>query len=272
MENVLNFSQGRVPLLISMPHAGLRLTPVVVEGLIPEAQSLPDTDWHLPRLYDFAEQMGASILAAEYSRFVIDLNRPDDDQPLYTGATTGLYPATLFDGRPLFRKGLEPSVQERTLYLEKIWNPYHRTLQQELARLRAEFGYALLFDAHSIRSVIPHLFQGRLADFNLGTFKGASCDLQLATRLESVCATHSGYSHVLNGRFKGGHITRQYGNPAERIHAVQLELAQCTYMEEVEPFGFRSDLAAPTRVVLKQLLETMLAWGRETFPMLEGDT
>lgn len=130
MDKVLNFKQGRVPLLISMPHAGLRLTPAVEAGLIPEAQSLPDTDWHIPTLYDFAEELGASTLSAEYSRFVIDLNRPSDDKPLYAGATTGLYPATLFDGVALFREGLEPSPAERATYLQKIWGPYHRALQE----------------------------------------------------------------------------------------------------------------------------------------------
>lgn len=119
MDKVLSFKQGRVPLLISMPHAGLRLTPAVEAGLIPEAQSLPDTDWHIPTLYDFAEALGASTLSAEYSRFVIDLNRPSDDKPLYAGATTGLYPATLFDGVPLFREGQVPSEEERVTYLQK---------------------------------------------------------------------------------------------------------------------------------------------------------
>ncbi|WP_339529403.1 N-formylglutamate deformylase [Pseudomonas mucidolens] len=265
MDNVLNFKQGRVPLLISMPHAGLRLTPAVEAGLIAQAQSLPDTDWHIPRLYDFAEALGASTLAAEYSRFVIDLNRPADDKPLYAGATTGLYPATLFEGVPLFREGMEPSKVERSTYLEQVWMPYHQTLHAELARLKAEFGYALLFDAHSIRSVIPHLFEGKLPDFNLGTFNNAACDPQLASQLEAICAEHRQYTHVLNGRFKGGHITRHYGNPAENIHAVQLELGQCTYMEEFEPFNYRADLAEPTRVVLKQLLQGLLAWGRQRY-------
>ncbi|WP_017903209.1 N-formylglutamate deformylase [Pseudomonas asplenii] len=265
MDNVLNFKKGRVPLLISMPHAGLKLTPAVRDGLVPEALGLPDTDWHIPRLYDFAEELGASTLAAEYSRFVIDLNRPSDDKPLYVGATTGLFPATLFDGVPLFQDGRAPSAQERAGYLKQVWTPYHRTLQEELARLKAEFGYALLFDAHSIRSVIPHLFEGQLPDFNLGTFNGASCDAQLAARLEGICAGHPAYSHVLNGRFKGGHITRHYGNPAEHIHAVQLELGQRNYMEEFEPFNYRSDLAEPTQVVLRELLEGLLAWGRERY-------
>lgn len=260
MDKVLSFSQGRLPLLISMPHAGLKLTPAVRDGLVPAAQSLPDTDWHILQLYDFARNMGASVVAAEYSRFVIDLNRPEDDQPLYAGATTGLFPATLFNGEPLFEEGKEPSATERAGYLEAIWRPYHDTLRNELARLKAEFGYALLWDAHSIRSLVPHLFDGKLPDFNLGTFNGASCDPELAGRLKAVCAGAPDYTHVLNGRFKGGHITRHYGDPAKDIHAVQLELAQSTYMEEVEPFAYREDLAGPTQMVLRGLLEEVLTW------------
>ncbi|RJX76229.1 N-formylglutamate deformylase [Pseudomonas sp. LS-2] len=265
MDKVLSFTRGRVPLLISMPHPGLNLTPVVRDGLVDEAVSLPDTDWHIPRLYDFAHDLGASTLAAEYSRFVIDLNRPSDDKPLYAGATTGLYPSTLFEGDPLFKEGKEPSKEERARYLEQIWTPYHDTLRIELERLRDAFGYAMLFDAHSIRGHIPHLFDGRLPDFNLGTFNGASCDPELEKRVEAVCAGARSYSHVLNGRFKGGHITRHYGNPAQNIHAVQLELAQSTYMEEFVPFHYRKDLAEPTRAVLKELLEGMITWGREKY-------
>ncbi|MFJ4065446.1 N-formylglutamate deformylase [Pseudomonas sp. NPDC089996] len=262
MDKVLSFHQGHLPLLISMPHAGLKLTPAVDKGLVDAARSLPDTDWHIPRLYDFAQELGASVVAGQYSRFVIDLNRPDDDKPLYAGATTGLYPATLFDGEPLFKPGLEPTALARKTYLETIWRPYHDTLQRELARLREAHGYALLWDAHSIRSHIAHLFDGKLPDFNLGTFNGASCDPQLAARLEAVCGEAQGYSHVLNGRFKGGHITRHYGDPSSHIHAVQLELAQCTYMDEMKPFAYREDLAQPTQAVLRKLLEAFLAWGR----------
>jgi formiminoglutamase len=265
MDKALSFHQGHLPLLISMPHAGLKLTPAVEKGLVEQARSLPDTDWHIPRLYDFAREMGASVVAAEYSRFVIDLNRPDDDKPLYVGATTGLYPATLFDGEPLFKAGLEPTAEERQTYLERIWRPYHDTIQRELARLREAHGYALLWDAHSIRSLIPHLFDDKLPDFNLGTFNGASCDPLLAQRLQSVCAEAKSYSHVLNGRFKGGHITRHYGDPQNHVHAVQLELAQCTYMDEVEPFAYREDLASPTREVLHRLLACTLDWGRARY-------
>jgi formiminoglutamase len=265
MDNVLNFRRGRVPLLISMPHPGTRLTPVVEAGLVPEAASLADTDWHIPQLYDFAEELGASVLEARYSRYVIDLNRPADDKPLYATATTGLYPDTLFDGRLLFREGQEPSAQERAGYLDAIWIPYHRTLNEELQRLKAEFGYALLWDAHSIRSQVPRLFDGRLPDLNLGTNGGSSCDPALAAQLQAVCEQQNDYSHVFNGRFKGGHITRQYGDPQADIHAVQLELAQCTYMDETEPFGFRQDLAEPTRQLLRKLLQEALVWGHSHY-------
>ena len=265
MDNVLSFHQGTLPLLVSIPHAGLRLTPAVEAGLVDAARSLPDTDWHIPRLYDFARQLGASVVVGEYSRFVIDLNRPEDDKPLYAGATTGLFPSTLFEGEPLFKEGLAPTAQARADYLEGIWRPYHDTIIAELARLREQFGYALLWDAHSIRSVIPHLFEGRLPDFNIGTFNGASCAAQLAERVTAVGAGASGYSHILNGRFKGGHITRHYGDPAHHVHAVQLELAQCNYMEEVAPFSYREDLAQPTARVLQSMLETMLAWGEEHY-------
>jgi len=265
MDNVLSFTRGHLPLLISMPHPGTRLTPAVEAGLVAAARSLPDTDWHIPRLYDFASELGASTLAANYSRYVIDLNRPADDTPLYSSATTGLYPDILFDGAPLFEDGRQPTDAERAGYLAQIWTPYHRTLADELARLTREFGYALLFDAHSIRSQVPHLFDGRLPDFNLGSNAGASCHPQLAERLLAVCAKAQDYSHVLNGRFKGGHITRHYGQPQQHIHAVQLELAQCTYMDEQAPFGFREELAAPTREVLRQMLQALLDWGRERY-------
>ncbi|WP_137820720.1 N-formylglutamate deformylase [Pseudomonas sp. 2FG] len=265
LNHAVEFRRGRVPLLISMPHPGTRLTPAVEAGLVAQARSLPDTDWHIPRLYDFAAELGASTLAAGYSRYVVDLNRPADDKPLYATATTGLYPSTLFDGEPLYRAGREPSAEERARYLAAVWTPYHQTLADELARLQREFGYALLFDAHSIRSLVPHLFDGRLPDFNLGTNAGASCDPLLAERLQAACAAAPAYSHVLNGRFKGGHITRHYGQPENHIHAVQLELAQSTYMNESEPFAYREDLAAPTQALIRQLLQAMLDWGREHY-------
>lgn len=255
------FHTGTLPLLISIPHAGTQLTPVVEAGLTDDARPLSDTDWHIPQLYDFARAMGASLLVGNYSRFVIDLNRPSDDKPLYTTATTGLFPDVLFDGRASFLPGKAPSEQERAGYLQHIWQPYHQQLQDELARLKARHGYAMLFDAHSIASVIPRLFDGQLPDLNLGTNGGESCAAALSDRLLSRCEAQQRFSYVLNGRFKGGYITRAYGKPAENQHAVQLELAQVNYMSEQYPFDFDAERAAPLQHLLQQLLETMIAWG-----------
>ncbi|AXA65122.1 N-formylglutamate deformylase [Pseudomonas oryzihabitans] len=265
MSDALKFTRGQVPLLISMPHPGTRLTRAVEQGLVPAGHALTDTDWHIPKLYAMAEKLGASRLEAVYSRYVIDLNRPDDDVPLYASATTGLFPDVLFDGSPLFLDGQAPDATARRQALEEIWRPYHQTLVMELQRLRETFGYALLWDAHSICSRIPRLFDGQLPDLNFGTFDGASCDPELTSRLQAVADSQRHLTHVFNGRFKGGFITRQYGAPDQHIHAVQLELAQCTYMDEAPPFSYREDRAAPTQDVLRQLLEAALAWGQERY-------
>jgi N-formylglutamate deformylase len=256
------FQSGQLPLLISIPHAGTRLTPAVEKGLTDEARPLQDTDWHIPRLYDFARTMGASILVGNYSRLVIDLNRPADDKPLYTTATTGLFPDVLFDGRPSFLPDAAPSDQERAGYLQNIWQPYHQQLQNELTRLKAQHGYALLFDTHSIASVIPRLFDGKLPDLNLGTNGGESCPASLSDSLVTCCQQRQQFSHVLNGRFKGGYITRAYGQPQEHQHAVQLELAQVNYMSE-QTFEFDAVRAAPLQRLLQQMIESMLAWGEQ---------
>ncbi|CCG86724.1 N-formylglutamate deformylase [Erwinia piriflorinigrans] len=256
--NAYQFSAGTLPLLLSIPHAGTMLTPEVEAGLSDEAQSLPDTDWHIPELYDFAREMGVSVLSANYSRFVIDLNRPPDNQALYTTATTGLYPETLFDGTPTFKPGITPDASLRHLWLQQIWQPYHDKIQHELAQIKRRFGYALLFDAHSIASRVPRLFDGQLPDINLGTNGGASCTPAMAQSLTQCCAAQSAFSWVVNGRFKGGYITRAYGKPGENQHALQLELAQCNYMDEHPPFAWRSDKAQRVQPLLKQLMETML--------------
>jgi len=265
LKDPVSFHSGSVPLLISIPHAGTEVTDAVRDGLVEAAQGLPDTDWHLPRLYDFALEMGASVVAGRYSRFVIDLNRPADNKPLYAGATTGLYPDRLFDDIALYREGATPSAAEREQYLQHIWTPYHQTVAGELARLRETFGYAMLWEAHSIRSVLPMLFDGQLPDLNLGTFNGASCDPELATRLVGVCVASEGYSHSLNGRFTGGHITRSYGRPEQDIHAVLLEMTQRTYMDECAPFAYCEERAEQVRPLLRALLQNMLDWGQDRY-------
>lgn len=252
-----HFFAGDTPLLISIPHVGTDLTAEVEAGLSDAARPLPDTDWHLTRLYDFAGSLGASVLGARYSRFVIDLNRPPDDKPLYTTATTGLYPDILFDGTPAFVSGKTPGDAQKAFALSEIWRPYHEKIADELKRLKQRFGYAVLFDAHSIRGHIPRLFEGQLPDFNIGTNEGKSCDPGLTRRLAEVCNA-PGYRHVVNGRFKGGHITRNYGNPASGIHAVQLELAQRTYMQEAPPFEYVEAQAVKVQPILKRFVQALI--------------
>jgi len=251
-----HFFQGNSPLLISIPHVGTDLTPEVESGLSDTARPLPDTDWHLTRLYDFAGAMGASVLGARYSRFVIDLNRPPDDKPLYATATTGLYPDILFDGTPAFKPGKAPGDAQKAFALSEIWRPYHEKLGDELKRLKQRFGYAVLFDAHSIRGLIPRLFEGELPDFNIGTNEGKSCAQALSDRLAEICSA-PGYRHVVNGRFKGGYITRNYGDPKNGIHAVQLELRQRTYMQEALPFEYVEAEAVKVQPILKRFVQAL---------------
>ncbi|MDW5375776.1 N-formylglutamate deformylase [Halomonas sp. HP20-15] len=265
MNEAYRLDTGEVPLLVSMPHCGTALTLAVEAGLNDAARSLDDTDWHIPELYDFVAELGASRLQAHYSRYVVDLNRPEDDTPLYAGATTGLFPDIDFDGRPLFAEGRAPSRTDRDWALEHVWRPYHQALAGELARLKQRFGYALLFDAHSIRSRIPRLFDDRLPDLNLGTYEDRSCDPALSRRLQAVCQAQSRYTHVANGRFKGGHITRHYNDPQHDVHGVQLELSQRTYMQEAPPFAFDEARADAVRPLLRTLLAEMLAWGEARY-------
>jgi len=224
------FRQGDSPLLMSMPHSGLNLTADVQAGLSDQAKKLPDTDWYIPELYDFLESLGVGFIKANYSRYVIDLNRPYDDKPLYATKTTGLFPDILFDESPIFIDGKAPSDEHKALCKEHIWKPYHGTIEQELARLKAKFGYAILFDAHSIAAQVPMLFDGTLPDFNWGTNAGESCDSAIASIVTQVLRPH--YTQVVNGRFKGGYITRHFGQPSDGIHAIQLELSQATYLND----------------------------------------
>jgi N-formylglutamate deformylase len=246
-----------------MPHVGTDLPPCMQGRLSAACEPLGDTDWHLPRLYDFVASLGASTLVARYTRFCVDLNRPPDDAPLYATATTGLHPDTLFDGTPAFVEGRGLTRDERGAFLAQAWIPYHAKLAAELERIRREHGYALLFDAHSIASVIPRLFEGRLPDFNIGTADGHSADPALTDRLAAAVRQAPIYSLAVNGRFKGGYITRHYGDPQRGIHAMQLELAQRTYMQEHAPYGYLAEQAAQVRPALRRFVETMLAWGRE---------
>ncbi len=257
------FGAGRTPLLVSMPHVGTHLPADVARRMTEAARAVPDTDWHVDRLYDFLPGLGVATIRATHSRYVVDLNRPPDGGPLYPGASnTGLCPVTLFDDGPIYLPGEAPGADEIARRLEAYWRPYHDRLAAELAALKEQHGLALLFEAHSIRSRVPRFFEGRLPDLNLGTAGGASAAPELAARLAEVAGEAAGYTSILNGRFTGGYITRAYGRPGESVHAVQLELVQATYMDEVS-FAFREDLAAPLRPVLRRMIETMLDWASE---------
>ncbi|HSX61611.1 MAG TPA: N-formylglutamate deformylase [Tahibacter sp.] len=255
---VCTLHQGTAPLLISLPHDGSEIPPDIAARLTPAAQRAPDTDWHVSRLYAFARELGASVLVPRYSRYVVDLNRPPDDVSLYPGQnTTGLCPIVQFSGEPVYLDGRQPAPAEIAARVDTYWKPYHETLQQEIARLHEAHGRVVLWEGHSIRSVVPFLFDGRLPDFNVGTAGGASCSPALQARLDAVLSAQSRYSHVVNGRFKGGYITRRYGRPADRIEAIQLELAQLNYMDE-DDFSYLPERAEPTAAVIRRLLEAAL--------------
>jgi len=256
------FFPGDTAILVSMPHVGLYVPADIYERFSDEARLLPDTDWHVDRLYDWLHSLSIGVISATYSRYVIDLNRPPDDTPLYSSASTGLCPTQLFDGTPLYRPGAEPDADERRQRRVSYWQPYHECLASELQVLKQRCGHAILFDAHSIRSQVPRLFSGQLPDFNLGSNDGASADPDMLRQALSVCRSARSYTTVLNGRFKGGYITRHYGSPAGGLHAMQLELSQRTYMEEDFPFAYREDLADQVNVVLRQLLSTLLGWSK----------
>ena len=253
MSDVYRFVEGDSPLLVSVPHDG-RLIPDGQRVRMTESGlAIPDTDWHVAQLYGFAAELGASLLVASYSRYVVDLNRPPDNESLYEGqVATGLCPRYTFAGEPLYRDDAPVPQQEVEARIERYWRPYHERLALALDEIRTRHGFALLWDAHSIPSRVPRLFEGELPVLNLGNFDGRSCDSGLAQELYGIAAA-SPYESVLNGRFKGGYITRQYGDPANRVHAMQLELAQRAYMDE-ETLEFDAARADRLRDTLRALL------------------
>ncbi len=256
--DVCTLHRGTAPLLVSLPHDGSDIPDVISARMIPEARRAPDTDWHVSRLYAFARELGASMLVPRYSRYVIDLNRPPDDVSLYPGQnTTGLCPIVRFSGDPVYLPGLEPTPDEIAARIDTYWRPYHDTLRNELDRLRAQHGRALLWEGHSIRGECPFLFDGRLPDLNIGTASGASCAAATHSRIEIALHAQNIYDSAVNGRFKGGFITRHYGDPVNAIDAVQLEIAQRIYMDE-DTFEYDDALAVNAQRVIRALIEAAL--------------
>ena len=251
---------GRTPLLISFPHVGTHIPDDLRPRYTERALQVEDTDWFLDRLYAFAADLGAGMIVPTHSRYVIDLNRPSENLPMYPGVNnTELCPTRHFTGDPIYRDGQAPDEAEIRRRVDTCWRPYHDALHQELARLQSEHGHAVLFDAHSIRSELPWLFEGTLPHMNLGTVQGASCDPALRDALAGVFAAQDRYSHVVDGRFKGGHITRHFGRPADHIHAVQLEMCWRAYMDE-SPAAWSDTRAAEVTPLLRRLVETLIAW------------
>ncbi len=264
LKNSFNFYSGNSPLLISMPHVGTHFPEDIACNMTPQTLQMSDVDWHLTLLYDMAQAYDASVISAKYMRYVIDLNRSPEDTSLYPGQdTTGLCPIDTFDKQPIYKDGKEPNQAEIQTRIEEFWRPYHHKLESELKRLHAIHDIALLWDAHSIASHVPRFFDGKLPDLNFGTADLQSCDASLQETIahqlqKSVYAKK--YSHVFNGRFKGGYITRHYGLPTLNIHAIQLEISQCIYMQEQAPYLYNPILANKLKPLLSELLETCIAW------------
>lgn len=258
MSDIFDQRRGTLPLVVSIPHAGTRLPTGLAGRFSHAAARLPDTDWYVDRMYGDLAQQGIGLIRARYSRYVVDLNRPPDDAALYRQPTPGLVPERTFAGDSIYR-GAAPDAGEIAERVERYWLPYHRALEAELVRLRAEHGFAVLFDAHSIRSRVPSLFEGRLPDFNLGSYDGRSASAPLVTLVARQLASHAEYSHVVDGRFRGGYITRHYGRPSRGVHALQLEMSQAVYMRE-DPPQYNERMAEPVKSMLGGLLARIAAW------------
>lgn len=249
------FTAGDSPLLVSMPHVGTHVPGDIAARMTEEARALPDNDWHVDRLYDFVAELGASTLAATHPRYVVDLNRPPDDDALYPGQDVpGLVPLDTFSKQPIYRDGEEPDETEVQGRVATYWQPYHDKLRATLDELRARHGHALLWEAHSIRSFVPRFVDAPIPHLNIGTGGGRSCNGERAEAVVTAAQNQTSYSWVVDGRFRGGYTTRHYGQPGDGIHAIQLELSQVTYMDEDPSQRFREDLAAEVRPVLRALL------------------
>jgi N-formylglutamate deformylase len=254
-------ARGDSSLVIDFPHSGVVIPPALEANLTAAARVRPDTDWHVEKLYGFARDAGATLVVATHSRYVVDLNRDPRGVSLYPGAdVTELCPTTTFANEPIWTDGTAPNTDDVAARRAQFFDPYHATLQAEIERVRDRHGYAVLLDAHSIRSEVPRFFAGRLPDLNLGTVNGASCAPALEAIAGSLLAAAAGFTHVVNGRFKGGYVTRHYGAPARNIHALQLEIAQACYMDERPPYPWDPQRASALVAVLTQLVDALRSW------------
>jgi N-formylglutamate deformylase len=254
--SVFEVKQGTSPLILGLPHTGTDVPDEIFQRLNKNGKLLADTDWHIHTLYDGLVPNITSVRAT-FHRYVIDANRDPEGVSLYPGQnTTGLISTTDFDGKAIWKEGHEPTAHDVASRLKDFHAPYHTALQAEIKRVQSIHGIAVLYDCHSIRSNIPFLFEGRLPDFNIGTDSGKSCHPAIEKAVKEATAGAKGYSDILNGRFKGGWTTRHYGQPANGVHAIQMELAQATHLaSEAPPFAYDKNKAAKLRVNLKLILE-----------------
>ena len=259
--SLLEVSRGSSPVIFGLPHTGTELSDNVAKSLNDLGLQLADTDWHIHRLYDGLIPDMSSVRTTVH-RYAIDVNRDPSGASLYPGQnTTGLCPLTDFDGNPIYRPGAEPSPEDVEARRLAYHAPYQAALAEEIARVKAIHGFAILYDCHSIRSDIPFLFEGKLPDFNIGTNVGAACDEDIERAVLSICESAAGYSCVLNGRFKGGWTTRHHGDPLNGVHAIQMELAQSTYLTaEVSPWDYGRAGAGRLRRHLAKILERLNDW------------
>lgn len=264
MTTVFTYGKGDLPLLISIPHDGRELSAGLLSRMTHAGRELADTDWHVKQLYDFATGFGASIIAAQFSRYVVDLNRAADDSALYDGQlSTGLFPSKTFAGEEIYQSIGALSEAERAERVACFWQPYHDKIKAALADIKQRFGYALLWDAHSIASEVPKLFRGVLPDLNIGTYDGASCHTTLANAVVRQAYT-SPYSVVSNDRFRGGYITRHYGRPAQHVHAIQLELSQRNYMDE-KNMRYDAELAGQLVATIEPMLGAFVSAAKRLY-------
>lgn len=256
----VEITHGNSPLVLGLPHTGTDIPDDCLARLNDTGRAMADTDWHIDGLYAGLSD-DITTVRATFHRYVIDANRDPSGVSLYPGQnTTTLCPLTDFDGRPIYLEGQEPDEDEIIRRRDTFHAPYHAALAAELARVRAIHGFAILYDCHSIRGQIPFLFDGILPDFNIGTNEGTSCALTIESAVRDICAAAQGYTSILNGRFKGGWTTRHYGRPSEGQHAIQMELAQSTYMIESPPWDYVPDKAEKLRNHLKSILITLSNW------------
>lgn len=261
MTDTFTFHPGSIPLLVSVPHDGRILPDEIAMTMTGAGRDIPDTDWHVSKLYEFVRGLGAATISAQLSRYVVDLNRPADNATLYEGqVATGLCPRHTFDGQDIYSDGTGIDVAER---VEQFWKPYHAKINDTLAEFSRSHGFALLWDAHSIASRVPRLFDGDLPILNLGTWGGRSCDAGIAGDVIEI-AEDSPFETVVNGRFQGGYITRHYGRLADNIQVIQLELAQRAYMDEATR-NYDEAKASELRVTLERMLTAFVSAAKRHF-------